>query len=142
MKSILCAILLILLLSGCETEQTSHHQPQQQTATPKSFVPDAERPHIVHTFEILPYTGGNLAIDRATGQKCRTWDWACGCYTTIMEAFNKRTAKLAVSSDAYLRLALQRDRQLDQCNDRSMYGMRCDIIGTLPTCDSLRKGTE
>ena len=133
MKGTLCAMLLVCVLSSCSTEQNPPPQPQ-----PKPV----EQPRIVHTFEPLPYTGGNLAIDRATGQKCRTWDWQCGCYSNIQEDFNKKSANLRIGTDAYSKLASERDRELARCAESEWYGMRCDGIDALPTCDSLRKGTE
>ena len=124
----LCATLLICLLSGCMTQQNP--PPQQKPV---------EQPRIAHTFEPLPYTRGDLAMDRATGQKCRTWDFECGCYSNIRNDFDKKSANLKVGTEAYSQLESKRDKELVQCAESQWYGMRCDGIDALPLCDTLQK---
>ena len=136
MKNAWCAIFLICALSGCKEWQTSQ-QPQQPQRPPV-----VEHQRVVHTFEPLPYTGGNLAFDRTTGQKCRTWDWMCGCYSAILHDFNSKTAHLDHDSSAYLQLSLREDKDLDKCDDSVVNGMRCEDAKDLPTCESLQKETN
>lgn len=47
----------------------------QQKDKPKE--PDPPPPRIVHHFDPIARSEGNLAVDTATGQMCKTWDWAC-----------------------------------------------------------------
>ena len=57
-------LIATMLLSGCA-----------QTPT-KPTAPKAERPPI-HRFESVSPTGSlGVALDTATGQWCRTWDWS------------------------------------------------------------------
>ena len=136
MKNSLRAILLICVLSGCETEQRSQ---QQQPPQPQPVA----QPHVVHTFAPLPYTGGNLAIDNSTGQKCRTWDWSCGCYSKATEAYDRATKAVESNdSDQSLKAAREGDKLWDQCEKTMIYGMACADIRELPTCVGLQKGTE
>jgi hypothetical protein len=124
MKGMLCVAILVCVLVGCDTEQ---HQPQPQQPSPQAQQPVA--PKKVHSFKPLPYTGGDLALDESTGQKCRTWDWNCGCYSRASD-------KLAKSDTSYE--ASQRYlKEIDACDGSSLYGMRCDAIGSIPTCDKL-----
>ena len=32
---------------------------------------------IIHHFEPIARSEGSLAVDTATGQMCKTWDWVC-----------------------------------------------------------------
>lgn len=64
------AVILIasLMLSGCDQTPPKPAQPVVQ--------PKAERPPI-HRFESVSTTGSlGVALDTATGQWCRTWDWS------------------------------------------------------------------
>ena len=98
MKTILAIAALTAILSHTACDQ----KPVQAQAKP-------EQSPITHHFEPLDYTGGNLAIDAATGQKCRTWVWECAPHK----------GEIVVPYNA------------------PIYGMYCRDIVNMPTCDQI-----
>ena len=72
---------------------------------PVAAQPQPKPAKIVHHFEPVPYTEGDLAIDTATGLKCKTWEWVC---------VDKKGAVAPVGTQ--------------------MYGMYCRDLATMPTC--------
>jgi hypothetical protein len=55
---------------------------------------------------------GNLAVDTATGQMCKTWDWYC-TKPTYYNPYTKKT------------------------EDNVSYGISCSAVATMPTCKSI-----
>ena len=131
---LLISSVIILWQNGCDTKQTPEQQQPPQQQQPKQ----QPQPRITHKFELVPYTNGDIAIDQTTGQKCRTWDWACGCYSAIFDNYNKKTEKLTPGSAAYVKASEEFTRQLAKCDESPMHGVRCDAIQNLPTCESLK----
>lgn len=98
---LLVALMSAIVLTGCDDPQQS-----------KSPVKPEPPPRVVHHFDPIARSEGNLAVDTATGQMCKTWEWVCPNPTY----YNPRT-KLY--------------------EDVSSYGMSCSAIATMPTCKSL-----
>jgi hypothetical protein len=106
MKSILAGILALVLtfgLTACD------QPPVQAQAQPKP-----QPAKVAHHFEPIPNTRGDLAIDTATGLKCKTWEWGC----TLPESFNDTQG-------------------LDRWNKTPIYGMSCGDLIDLPSCEKL-----
>lgn len=134
MKYTIAVGLLLFCLTGCD----EINQALQTVNQPKPA-------RTVHVFKPLPLTDGNLAFDETTGQKCRTWSWVCGCYSAAKQQADKDTADYTTQpikdedkkkilkdiEDTYI-------RDLGQCNEAHTYGMRCDAIGSIPICDSVK----
>jgi len=69
---------------------------------------------VVHHFDQVPKSEGNLAVDTATGQMCKTWEWACA----KPGYYNNYTKEWV---------------------ENSSYGVNCAAIATMPTCESISK---
>jgi hypothetical protein len=129
---LIMSLLMSLSLVGCDelAQQLGGKQQSQQQSQPDKA---PEKPHVVHAFQPLAYTGGDLAIDQTTGQKCRTWEFGCECYYTIISDYSKRSMK---QHGEIGRLTAERYKQkVEQCNKRLLYGMACEDIENLPTCN-------
>jgi hypothetical protein len=97
------ALMSAIVLTGCDDLQ------QQAKPEVKQEPPPTK---VVHHFDPISRSEGNLAVDTATGQMCKTWEWVC----TKPTYYNPRTK---------------------QFEDLSSYGMSCSAIATMPTCKSL-----
>jgi hypothetical protein len=98
-------ILVVVGLSGwdgCDDLQQTKTEAKQQEPPPK----------VVHHFDQIARSEGSLAVDTATGQMCKTWDWYCSKPT-----FYNRSTK--------------------QNEDGQMYGVSCSAIAEMPTCKSI-----
>jgi hypothetical protein len=69
-------------------------------------------PKIAHHFEPIAKSEGSLAVDTATGQMCKTWDWVC----TKSTWKNPWTGK---------------------SEESSRYGISCSALESMPTCEQL-----
>ena len=69
-------------------------------------------PRVVHHFDQVTRSEGNLAVDTATGQMCKTWAWAC----VKPQYYNNYTKEWV---------------------DNSAYGVNCTAIANMPTCESI-----
>jgi hypothetical protein len=82
---------------------------------PKDKPKEPEPPsRVVHHFDPIARSEGNLAVDTATGQMCKTWDWAC----TKPGYYNNYTKEWV---------------------ENSAYGVNCSAITSMPTCESISK---
>jgi|HubBroStandDraft_2_1064218.scaffolds.fasta_scaffold16163_4 hypothetical protein len=95
------ALMSAIVLTGCDDLQQA-----------KPPVKPDPPPTVVHHFDPIARSEGNLAVDTATGQMCKTWEWAC----TKPTYYNPRTK---------------------QFEDVSSYGISCSAIENMPTCKSL-----
>jgi hypothetical protein len=86
-------------LFGCDDIQPAKKQPDPP-------------PKIVHHFDPIAKSEGSLAVDTATGQMCKTWEWEC----TSPTYWNPYTKKW---------------------QDNASYGISCTAISTMPTCKSI-----
>ncbi len=109
MKSpvIALALLLIFGLAGCD---------QLQPTTKPAEAPPQQQPRREHHFDQIARSEGNLAVDTATGQMCKTWEWVCG--TDGDTFYNPNTKKV---------------------QERTSYGITCAAIRTMPTCESISR---
>jgi len=113
MKAILlsaAALVVTAGLTGCD--EILNWNSAQAQAKPQAQVQVQEQtkpPKATHHFEPLLRTGASLAIDTTTGMECRTWDWIC----------TDGKGMPSVKGD--------------------IYGIRCEAIPSLPTCDELAK---
>jgi len=98
-KSALLVLAMVGLL-GCD-EMESKKQPEPAPA-----------PRVVHHFDPITKSEGNLAVDTATGQMCKTWEWAC-TKPTFYNPYTKET------------------------QDNLAYGISCAAIADMPTCKSI-----
>jgi hypothetical protein len=99
---LLVALMSAIVLTGCDD--------LQQQAKPQ--VKQEPPPKVAHHFDPIARSEGNLAVDTATGQMCKTWEWACSKPTY----YNPRTK---------------------QVEDTYDYGISCASIDSMPTCKSL-----
>jgi hypothetical protein len=82
----------------------------QQLATKAT---QAEAPQkMIHHFEPIAKSEGSLAVDTATGQMCKTWDWVC---------------KKPNYWNPYTK----------QWEENDSYGVACSAITAMPTCKSI-----
>ena len=103
MKRILILLTSLGLLVACDDLQ-----PKDKPKEPEP------PPRLVHHFDPITRSEGNLAVDTATGQMCKTWDWAC----TKPSYYNSYTKEWV---------------------ENSAYGVSCTAIGNMPTCESISK---
>src|ERR1022692_2034317 len=97
--------LLILTMTGflgCDDLQRTKTEAKQPDPPPK----------VVHHFDPITRSEGNLAVDTATGQMCKTWDWYCAKPTFY-------------------------DRNTKQTEDSQSYGISCAAVAHMPTCKSI-----
>jgi hypothetical protein len=98
-------VLSLMILVGCDELQQPKSQAKQPELPPK----------VVHHFDPIARSEGSLAVDTATGQMCKTWDWVC----TQPTYYSPYTKKFV---------------------DNQSYGINCSAIATMPTCKSISDG--
>ena len=101
MNRALVLLIALSLLVACDELQTKDK--------PKQAEPP---PRVVHHFDPIARSEGNLAVDTATGQMCKTWDWACA----KPGYYNNYTKEWV---------------------ENSSYGVDCSAIASMPTCKSI-----
>jgi hypothetical protein len=99
-----CALLILTIVGSLGCDELS----QQQTKK----AADPPPPKVVHHFDPIAKSEGSLAVDTATGQMCKTWDWIC----TQPKFYNSYTKEF---------------------QDNSSYGISCSAIANMPTCKEI-----
>lgn len=99
-----CALLILTIvgLLGCDDLS------QQQTKKAADPLP----PKVVHHFDPIAKSEGSLAVDTATGQMCKTWEFAC-TQPTYYNPYTKKT------------------------QDNNLYGISCSALDNMPTCKDI-----
>jgi hypothetical protein len=103
-------VALLLALAGCDEQQSTNKASTAQVSTAP------QPPRREHHFEPIARSQGNLAVDTATGQMCKTWQFVC-----------------ATDGDTYYNPYTKR------YENRMSDGIACSAIRTMPTCESLSR---
>jgi hypothetical protein len=99
-------LFLAIALSGCDQLQTDN--------TAKANTPQPP-PRREHHFDPITRSEGSLAVDTATGQMCKTWNWVCSEGDSSYNQFTKKY------------------------QDNMSYGITCSAIREMPTCESISR---